>query len=102
MADVCGNKAQPPTLAVKIPYLACAAMERLICCPLAGQALPFPIPARLRWSDGDEKEAKILSKSSFLPRHVFFFPARSHKFPPKTTPASAGPGYFDRPTLQFT
>jgi len=50
----------------------------------------------------DQKEAKVLSKLSFPPRHVFFFPARNPECPPKTVPAFAGPDYFDRPSLLFT
>ncbi len=61
--------------------------------PLAGGALPFAV---------DQKEEKVLSKSSFLPPHGFFFPAHLHEDPPKTAPANAGPDYFDRPPLLFT
>ncbi len=61
--------------------------------PLSGGALPFAV---------DQKEEKVLSNSSFLPPHVFFFPAHIPEDPPKTAPAFAGPDYFDRPTLLFT
>ena len=61
--------------------------------PLAGGALPFAV---------DQKEEKVLSKSSFLPPHVFFFPAHIPEYPQKTAPAFAGPDYFDRPPLLFT
>ncbi len=65
----------------------------LLYSPLAGGALPFAV---------DQKEVKVLSKSSFLPPHGFFFPAHILEYPPKTAPASAGPDYFDRPALLFT
>ncbi len=61
--------------------------------PLAGGALPFAV---------DQKEEKVLSKSSFLPPLVFFFPAHIPEDPPKTAPANAGPEYFDWPALLFT
>ncbi len=61
--------------------------------PLSVGALPFAV---------DQKEEKVLSKSSFLPPHGFFFPAHIHEDPPKTAPANAGPEYFDRPALLFT
>ncbi len=61
--------------------------------PLSGGALPFAV---------DQKEEKVLSKSSFHPPHVFFFPAHLHEYPPKTAPANAGPDYFDWPSLLFT
>ncbi len=61
--------------------------------PLPGGDLPFAI---------DQKEIKVLSKSSFLPPHGFLFPAHIPEDPPKTAPAFAGPEYFDRPTLLFT
>ncbi len=61
--------------------------------PLAGGALPFAV---------DQKEVKVLSKSSYLPPHGFFFPAHLPEYPPKTAPAFAGPDYFDRPPLLFT
>jgi hypothetical protein len=56
--------------------------------PLASGAFPFAI---------DQKEEKVLSKSSFLPPLGFFFPAHIPEYPPKTVPAFAGPDYFDRP-----
>ncbi len=61
--------------------------------PLAGGALPFAV---------DQKEEKVLSNSSFLPPHGFFFPAHILEYPQKTAPAFAGPDYFDRPPLLFT
>ncbi len=61
--------------------------------PLAGGALPFAV---------DQKEEKVLSKSSFRPPPGFFFPAHILESPPKTAPANAGPDYFDRPSLLFT
>ncbi len=61
--------------------------------PLAGGALPFAV---------DQKEVKVLSNSSFLPPHGFFFPAHIPEYPSKTAPANAGPDYFDRPSLLFT
>ncbi len=61
--------------------------------PLSGGALPFAV---------DQKEEKVLSKSSFSPPHVFFFPAHIPEAPQKTAPANAGPDYFDRPSLLFT
>ncbi len=61
--------------------------------PLAGGALPFAV---------DQKEEKVLSKSSFHPPHGFFFPPHLHEYPPKTVPANAGPDYFDWPALLFT
>ncbi len=61
--------------------------------PLAGRALPFAV---------DQKEIKVLSKSSCRPPLGFFFPAHIPEDPQKTAPANAGPDYFDRPTLLFT
>ncbi len=61
--------------------------------PLSGGALPFAV---------DQKEEKVLSKSSFRPPHGFFFPAHIPEDPPKTAPAFAGPDYFDWPSLLFT
>ncbi len=61
--------------------------------PLAGGALPFAV---------DQKEEKVLSKSSFLPPPGFLFSAHIPEYPPKTAPAFAGPDYFDRPPLLFT
>ncbi len=61
--------------------------------PLAGGALPFAV---------DQKEVKVLSKSSFLPPLGFFFPAHILEYPQKTAPAFAGPDYFDWPPLLFT
>jgi hypothetical protein len=59
----------------------------------ARRGLPFAV---------DQKEVKVLSKSSFCPHHGFFFPAHIPEDPPKTDPAFAGPEYFDRPPLLFT
>ncbi len=61
--------------------------------PLVNRALPFAV---------DQKEVKVLSKSSCRPHHGFFFPAHIPEDPQKTAPAFAGPDYFDRPTLLFT
>jgi hypothetical protein len=61
----------------------------MLLCPYAGRAHPFPF---------DEKDAKILSKLSFSPRHDFFFPAHWPGYPPKILPSNAGPGYFDWPS----
>ncbi len=61
--------------------------------PLSGGTLPFAV---------DQKEVKVLSKSSFLPPLGFLFPAHLPEDPQKTVPANAGPDYFDRPTLLFT
>ncbi len=61
--------------------------------PLAGGALPFAV---------DQKEEKVLSKSSFRPPHGFLFPAHIPEDPQKTALANAGPDYFDRPPLLFT
>ncbi len=61
--------------------------------PLSGGALPFAV---------DQKEVKVLSMSSFLPPHGFFFPTHLPEYPPKTAPAFAGPDYFDRAPLLFT
>ncbi len=61
--------------------------------PLSVGALPFAV---------DQKEEKVLSKSSFSPPHCFFFPAHIPEDPQKTAPANAGPDYFDGPPLLFT
>ncbi len=61
--------------------------------PLAGGALPFAV---------DQKEVKVLSKSSFRPPLGFLFPGHLPEYPPKTAPANAGPDYFYRPPLLFT
>jgi hypothetical protein len=61
--------------------------------PLSGGALPFAV---------DQKEEKVLSKSSFSPPPGFFFPAHIPEYPQKTAPAFAGPDYFDWPSLLFT
>ncbi len=50
----------------------------LLYSPLAGGALPFAV---------DQKEVKVLSKSSFSPHHGFIFPAHFHEYPQKPLPA---------------